>query len=532
MISTVIRKQAMSLPASSENTTANSSHLKASYRFVDWTTIALICAAAVVLRFFDLSSKPFWSDECFSVEIAWIGWRNFLHLMWWREANMSLYYILLRGWLHFGHGAFFIRSLSVVLAIATLPAIYWVANLLYGRRVALIAGALLAFNAYHVRYSQEARSYTLFVLLATFSSRFLIAWLHEPERRYRIGSAVYAHFYALLLLIAQVLVLCCWGVPDETTSGANSGIKHEIQQSLKRAWTVIAIAVLPIIIFVAKTGAGPIKWIHRPGLRDLYEFWQHFSGGSSWPLALIFALACLAAIFPVRKQLLVRNRPWETWRCQFLLMWLLLPVLLTVVISFARPVFLARYMIFCLPAFLILVSAGLAQIRPSWLLAPALILILLFSLQGISFVYAHDYDNDRDAAGAATDLVLDHAQPGDAIIFYIPATRIPYEFFRSQRAGQNTASPNFTTPLGPEILFPNHSHSHGLDYRDFTGKPTADFLRTAPPTHPRVWVMLMNNQPPWGNDPTTAMLTQTLSGQFRKMEGWQFPKVELRLYSK
>jgi hypothetical protein len=150
-------------------------------------------------------------------------------------------------------------------------------------------------------------------------------------------------------------------------------------------------------------------------------------------------------------------------------------------------------------------------------------------LQGIFFGYGHDFDDERDAAGAATDFILDHTRPEDAVIFYLPATRLPYEFFRSLRAGQNTASPSFTAQLGPEILFPRHGS--GLDYRDFTGKPSADFLRAAPPGHPRVWVMLMNNQPAGGTDPTTGMITQIYSEAFPKVARWQFPRVEVRLYS-
>jgi mannosyltransferase len=510
---------------------ALSSSVDISVRPFHWITAVLLLAAGIAVRLKFLALKPFWSDECFSVEIAWIDWRNFFHLMWWREANMSLYYVVLRLWLHFGHSPFLIRSLSVLFAAATLPAIYWLANLLYSRPVAIIATALLAFNAYHVRYSQEARSYTLFVLLATLSSGFLIAWLRKPTRKYWLGYiatsilAIYAHFYALLLVLAHVAVLRWFGAPNEKASEA----PRKVPSDLKRAWITIGIAVLPLLIFVAKTGAGPIKWIRRPGLRDLYEFWQLLSGGS-WILAAIFAAACLAALVPLRNRMPARNQPWQIWRSQFLLVWLVFPIALTVVLSFARPVFLPRYMIFCLPALLILVAAGLERIRQPWLLAAVLAVILLFSLQGVFFVYVHDYDNDRDAAGAATDFVLDHTQSGDAILFYIPATRLPYEFFRSQRAGQNTASPNFTTSFSPEIIFP--SHGPGLDYRDFTGKPMADFLHTAPATHARVWVMLMNNQPPWSTDPTTAMLTQTLSAQFPNVKRWQFPKVELRLYSK
>src|SRR3954465_9422277 len=115
-------------------------------RWAHGLPLLAIIVAGPLVRFLHLASKPFWFDECFSVEVARIDWRNFLHLLWWREANMSLYYVLLRIWLHLGQSPFFIRSLSVVISAATLPAIYWLAKLLYDRRVALIATALLAFN--------------------------------------------------------------------------------------------------------------------------------------------------------------------------------------------------------------------------------------------------------------------------------------------------------------------------------------------------------------------------------------------------
>ena len=520
-------------PAAPVNERASDSPKQANaHRAVHWLTLLLLFAFGAVLRLANLSRKPFWSDECFSVEIAWLDWRNFLHVMWWREANMSLYYVMLSAWLHFGHNEFFIRSLSVLMAVATLPAIYWVARMLYDRRVALITCVLFAFNAYSVRYAQEARSYSLFVLLATLSSGFLIAWVRQPSRRTQIGYilasilAVYAHFYALLLVAAHWVVFRWLGSPGSRTGESN----RDGYAQLRRAWITIGLAVLPLLIFVAKTGAGPIRWVPRPGLHDVVEFFEHLAGGRNGALAGIYTVACVAAVAPLRRHLLARNQAWETWRCQFLLLWLLFPVLLTVVLSCARPVFLARYMIFCLPGLLVLVAAGLLRIRQSWLLAATLTGILLLSLQGVFFAYGHDFDIERDAAGAATDFVLDQAHAGDAIIFYIPATRLPYEYFRSLRAGGNTAGPNFTAQLGPEILFPHHGA--GLDYRDFTGKFSAEFLHSAASSHPRLWVMLMNNQPVRGYDPTTAMLTQILPESFPRLQRWQFPRVEVRLYSK
>src|SRR5271168_1312610 len=106
------------------------------------STLVLLAAAAAALRFLFLVRKPFWFDECFSVEVARLSWHDFGRLLWRREANMSLYYLLLRGWLHFGSSPFFIRSLSVIISLATLPAIFWLAWKLFDRRVALLAAAL------------------------------------------------------------------------------------------------------------------------------------------------------------------------------------------------------------------------------------------------------------------------------------------------------------------------------------------------------------------------------------------------------
>jgi mannosyltransferase len=510
--------------------TGPSSSPQSSAGRIPWLTLLFLLALGTIIRFLHLTRKPFWFDESFSVEVARISWGNFLRLLWWREANMSLYYVLLRIWLQFGHSEFYIRSLSVVIAAATIPAIYWLARLLYDRRVALIAAALFTFNAYSIRYSQEARSYALFLLLATLSSGFFIALVREPVRRNRIGYvlisilAVYAHFYALLLVAAHWLNLG-W-----LRSGESSADRTRLSAELRRVWTTIGAAVLPLLVFVAKTGAGPIRWIHRPDFHDLSGFFANLAGSNRWPLAAISTVACIAAVAPLGWSIWRRGHTWETWRCQFLLLWLLFPVVLTVLLSFARPVFLARYMIFCLPALLILVAAGVARLRQSWLMALALTGILLLSVQGIFFVYANDFDTERDASGAAAAFILDHAQPGDAVVFHIAATRIPYEFLRSQRFGENTASPSFTAQDGPEILFPYHGA--GLDYRDFTGKPAVDLLRSTAASHPRIWVMLMNNGPSENPDATTVMLTKTLTELLPRVQGWHFAKAEVQLYSK
>src|ERR1039458_5698957 len=533
-------------------------------------TLILLPASAAALRFLFLARKRFWFDECFSVEVTRLSWHDFGRLLWRREANMSLYYLLLRAWLHFGSSPFFIRSLSVVISFAALPAVYWLACKLFDRRVALLAAALMSFNAYHIRYAQEARSYSLFVLLATLSRGFFVASLREPSRRKRLGYifasvlAVYAHLCALLLLAAQ------WLAVRRTRERICS-------RALRHAWIWIAVASLPLLIFAAKTGAGPIRWIQRPGLRDLVEFAERIAGNDGLPLLLLYAVACLAAIIPLGKmtRLFPTEVTSEIWSLRFLLIWLLFPVALTVVMSLARPVFLGRYFIFCLPALVILAAAGLAKLRRTWLLAgwrgglpisvvmslarpvflgryfifclPALVILaaaglaklrrtwllagwlaamLLLSLQGTFSYYNHDFDLERDDAEGAANYVLDHAQLGDAILFHIAEARVPYEFFKSIRANVRSG----IGVDGPEIIYPRHGDR--LDYQDFTGKPSGELVQSASGHHSRVWVVLMSNGTLGHPDATTVMLNQTLGESFPRVERVQFPQVEVRLYSR
>ncbi len=488
---------------------------------VSIVTLALLAAAAGTLRFSFLVRKPFWFDECFSVEVARLGWADFWRLMWRREANMSLYYLLLRGWLHLGSSPFFIRSLSVIISLVTLPAIFWLASKLFDRRTGLLAVALMSFNAFHIRYAQEARSYSLFVLLAVLSSGFFVAALREPSRRNRAGYvlasvlAVYAHLYALLLLASQWL-----SVRAE---------KEKVRSlPMRRTWIWIGLASSPLIVFAAKTGAGPIRWIQRPGFHDLLHFMEQMAGNDGFVLLGLYAAACLAAIVPYER----KTGPFRTedksngWSVRFLFIWLFFPVALILLLSLARPLFLGRYFIFCLPPLVILAAAGLAKLRFTWLLGVVLGIMLLLSLQGTFSYYDHDFDLERDGSEAATNFILDHAQPGDAILFHIAEARVPYEFFKSLRA---KASPT-ESPAGPEIIYPRHGDR--LDYRDFSGKPSSAFVHSISDRYSRVWVVLMSNQANGHPDLTTLMLNRILGESFPSVEERQFPQVEVRVYSK
>src|SRR5438105_8575986 len=175
--------------------------------------VGLILALAAALRFLQLIRFSFWIDEGVSVAIARLDGWNFLRILWRREANMSFYYLLLRGWLLFGSSEFFIRSLSVIFGVLSVGAIYALAARMRNRMTGLVAALLLPINAYHLRYSEEARGYSLAVLLTIVSWYFFLRAVEQPSskhsRAYILSSALAAasHFYAVLVLLAQWMSL-------------------------------------------------------------------------------------------------------------------------------------------------------------------------------------------------------------------------------------------------------------------------------------------------------------------------------------
>jgi len=483
---------------------------------LELSLLALITGVAAALRFHALAAKSFWFDEGVSVAIARLDWYNFVRILWRREANMALYYLFLRGWLHFGGSEFFVRALSVLFAIASVPIIYLLGRRLFDPRVGLIAAALLAVNAYHVQYSQDARSYSLMVFLCLLSSLYFLRCVRQPTRRNRAAYilssalAVYAQFFSGLLMLAQWVSLKFLG--EEPASQTRAITKND--------WRCVALLVSPAVAFAAATGTGPLRWVQRPGLKDLWIFALDLSGNGGPLLLLACVAACLAAFLPAWRTR--RRVPWEFWRYRFLVCWLLFPVLLTLALALIKPLFVPRYFIFCLPALLLLLACGLTRLRSATLTVPALAFLIILSLRGTLGYYKQDLDIQRDDWRAATQYLLNHSQPGDALLFHVPMGRMPYEFYDSLLKPASAA---------PVILYPHHGDR--LTFLDFVEKPDDVALERTLPRHPRAWLVLTYAETPSGlPDSRTIELSKLLDDSYPAAEQHDFAGIRILLYSK
>src|SRR4051812_21025978 len=123
------------------------------------------------------------------------------------ELTPPLYYVLAWPWAHvFGTDEAALRALSALFGIAVVPVAYLLGRDLVSRRAGLAAAALVAFNPLLVWYSQEARPYSLLVLLCALSMLFCFrrrVWL------WALFSvlALLTHYFAAFVVVPEGLWL-------------------------------------------------------------------------------------------------------------------------------------------------------------------------------------------------------------------------------------------------------------------------------------------------------------------------------------
>ncbi len=409
------------MPEASSNSQARSTNIP----------LAAIVVVAAVLRVIFLGARSFWSDEIVSVKLATDNWGGFWFWISSREANMALYYLLLRGWVKAGDGEVWIRLFSALLGIATVPLFYALVKRLYDQRVAWISALLAATSASLIQFSQEARSYSLLILLCV-ASYYLFVRLIQEDKIWLVpayilvsAAALYAHFFAALVICSQAVSLL-W-LPRRTIRFGRVAV----------SWTAIALAALPISFYVFRRDVGQLYWVQPTTLAEVYKLTIFFAGGSKAVAAVLSVLSLVAigaAIARHRKQL--RTRSEASWRYAVPLLWAVLPVLLTILASLHKPLFVHRYLLVALPGYLILIGLGLASIQGRKLLWSALIVFVGLSSVSIAQGYRRPVEDWR----GVVERVLSRTQPRDTVLIYIPYGANDFFFYaeRRERRGLRT----------------------------------------------------------------------------------------------
>lgn len=493
--------------------------------------VALVAVLVIgaALRLANLAGQSLWLDEAFSVVLAQAPWHSFVYELRTREANMGFYFLVLRPWLRIGTDEASVRLLSALLGIATMPAVAALATRLFDRRVGLYAALLLAADPLAVWASQEARAYSLVALLVTCSTWALVrgmdadaAQMAGRPRTLRARSvgrwslyvatsalAVYAHFYAVLVLAAQCLSLGSRPPPP--------GVRWSV---VIASGAAIAVLLLPLALFLTGAQHGNIDWL-RDAIASGVPIFVHQLLHSA-VFAALFGYAILwvgvgwATAQAARRAPTARAR----WAYLLALLWLAFPVAVPLLVSVAfKPVIEPRYLTVCIPGFAIAAAAVTSRLttRSRRLVLGAILALEAF---GDWAYFARFRKEDwRDA----TQTVLADVRPGDAVIFYAPYVRRPFDYYLARAvasAGQDRRASS------PRILYPSRG------YADFTSDSTPplalgqalDSARLAT----RAWLVLSHVGP----DTACARdLDAALRSNLPLVEDRLFLFIDVRLYS-
>jgi len=223
-----------------------------------------------------------------------------------RNVHPPFYFLLEHGWVGlFGDSEFAARFLSALFGFFAILMIYKVGRLLFDKEVGLFASLLLALSTFHIRFSQEARSFSLMVLLTLISIYFLLK-IQLGETRpwdsiaYALSTVllIYTHYYGLFIVIAENLYV----------TSAPLLFKKEPRIHFQR-WIFLQMSVIllfapwiPILFkqFWRVQKKGGFSGAAVPSLEALYKtFW--FYSGNRMLMALLVLLAFLSLATYSRK---------------------------------------------------------------------------------------------------------------------------------------------------------------------------------------------------------------------------------------
>jgi mannosyltransferase len=421
-------------------------------------TLIFIIVVGTLFRVHLLAARSLWLDEAASVALVRLPWKTFWRVLWNHEANMVLYYLLLRGWIHLGDSEFAVRSLSVLFGVAAIPAIYFLGNRFLGSKAGLTSAALLALHSFHIRYSREARSYSLLVFLLILSTYFFLCSLESPARKkywiaYVLVSvlAVYAHLFAVLLLVSQWLSL---------------GFTRLRQIGLARIFWITStfgLLVSPMAVFVRRNDRGQLDWIHQPTASLFLNSMRLLTGNFfSYPstaiqrdaLLILYALFWVLAVLSLAPFSGAKSASSdEGLVVRLVALCLIFPIGSTLFISFWKPVFISRFMIICVPAMVLLAGCGISKpgrfsIRLRWV-TPLAVAVMI----GLSLSASYRYCRATPESGwrSVTREILTQQQPGDVALFFVLARQpFEYEYYVSREMSEHgvTFSPTVVFPPG------------------------------------------------------------------------------------
>jgi mannosyltransferase len=504
-----------------------------SWRLPGLLVVGIPVATALAVGGYRLGGPSLWRDEAYTLEVARRSFGQIFSLLLHVDAVHGPYYLgmhLVVSVLGTSEAALRLPSLiATSLAAGVLAALGGrlakLSRLPAPRLTGLLAGLLYVAAPQTTYYAQDARPYGLVTLFAVVATYLLLVAIQDGggAERWRGGWWVAYAVAIVLTAMASLFALLIIAAHGVTLIRARD--RARLLPWLASA-AAAAVALSPLIV-LGYGQDGSLSWVVRPGLGTVLLLVTLFAGST----ALIPLVAVLAAC-GIASGLGAAARRLEVTVVTVALPWLVLPPLILLAASVAKPVYVERYVVFCQPALALLCAAGLAWIArlvtgspigrrtpslawgaPAVILA-ALAVALIGPQRSVRLTSARP-DNLRGVSA----VVAANERPGDAV-FYLPSearvVSMAYpEPFRELRDLALRTSPVASDSLtGTQVWAP-------VLAKRFAG----------PPAVSRVWVVQWAGQLSVRPDTRVGREELLLVHRMHLVRRWTVQSVVLSLYA-
>jgi mannosyltransferase len=480
--------------------------------------LAILCLG-LFLRIYHLGGESFWIDEQVTIRLAH---KSFAAIIKNRAHNFHppFYFLLERCWVGlFGDSEFAARFLSVLFGFFAMCMVYKVGRLLFDKEVGLFASLLLALSTFHIRYSQETRSYSLMVLLTLLSVYFLLKLQRKDTNHwdlvgYTLSTSllIYTHYYGLFIVIMENLYIAGCLL-----------FKRHLGLSWKK-WVLLQVSMIllfapwiPVLInqFLRVQRKGGFSGADTPSLDSIRGTFQSYAG-TRMVMALMIALAILSLATYVRRKRGEIDRERDvpsrgeerpglhfTQPCKLYLLslWLVIPIGLPYLVSqISSPIYSQKYTIAASLAFYLLAAKGIRNL--AYVPAKLTLTLILLALC-LTNVWAYYQTPQKEEWREVAKCIDRSARAGDLILFNAGWCKRAFNYYSLRDDLVKEPFPRKVTRVDEK---------------------TIQELGPAVKGHDRVWVILSHSRDREG------LIVKALTEKYGLIYHHQFHRVEVYLF--
>jgi len=368
--------------------------------------LVLIAVGLAIFAAITLANAPrasIWFDEAFSAYIVQFSFWDIARYTA-SDVHPPMYYWALKIWSDlFGTTEIAYRSLSILFGAAAATVAFFLSRKLFGRKVAWLSFIFIILSPMVIRYSDEARMYTMAAFIVMSATYFMVKALETKKRKYWALYAVFVslgmwtHYFTALAWVAH------WIWRATQVWRKNNSFKEFMRKFFSKEWIItFAVAIglylpwLPFMAFqlgvVQSAGfwIGPVSTDTPVNYLTNYFYYLEHGEVQGW-----FALAMIAIVTVI---ILVLPRVYKSLGAQAKSSFLLItslawapPILLFLAsLPPLRSSFVERYLIpsvIALSIFLaIVLVVGTRSWKPFWRAVPIVVIIGMM-IVGITNVY-------------------------------------------------------------------------------------------------------------------------------------------------